>query len=105
VVFDAGYDLTRLAWLLRDVPVIVAGRLRSDRVYYLPCPPRLPGQVGRTGRHGPTIDLDQPASHPASTVSTVSDTTRYGQAAADAWVLTVIPNADDRGGRHRFGCR
>jgi hypothetical protein len=85
VVFDAGYDLTRLAWLLRDVPVIVAGRLRSDRVYYLPCPPRLPGQVGRTGRHGPTIDLDQPASHPASTVSTVSDTTRYGQAAADAW--------------------
>jgi hypothetical protein len=31
VVFDAGYDLTRLAWLLREVPVIVAGRVKSDR--------------------------------------------------------------------------
>ncbi len=31
VVFDSGYDLTRLAWLLRDLPVEVAGRLRSDR--------------------------------------------------------------------------
>ncbi len=30
-VFDSGYDLTRLAWLLRDLPVEVAGRLRSDR--------------------------------------------------------------------------
>ena len=24
-VFDAGYDLTRLAWLLRDLPVEIAG--------------------------------------------------------------------------------
>jgi hypothetical protein len=35
VVFDAGYDLTRLAWLLRDLPVEVLGLLRSDRVMYL----------------------------------------------------------------------
>ena len=40
VVFDAGYDLTRLAWLLRDLPVEVLGRLRSDRVMYFPAPPR-----------------------------------------------------------------
>jgi hypothetical protein len=43
VVFDAGYDLTRLAWLLRDLPVEVTGRLRSDRVMYFPAPPRRPG--------------------------------------------------------------
>ena len=36
VVFDAGYDLTRLAWLLADLPVEVLGRLRSDRVMYFP---------------------------------------------------------------------
>ena len=30
VIFDAGYDLTRLAWLLADLPVEVLGRLRSD---------------------------------------------------------------------------
>ena len=47
VVFDAGYDLTRLAWLLRDLPVEVPGRLRSDRVMYFPAPPRLPGTNGR----------------------------------------------------------
>ena len=40
VVFDAGYDLTRLAWLLRDLPAEVTGRLRSDRVMYFPAPPR-----------------------------------------------------------------
>jgi hypothetical protein len=85
VVFDAGYDIVRLAWLLADVPVIVVGRLRSDRVFRLPRPPRLPGQLGRPGRHGPAIDLDQPATHPAATVSTVTGTSRYGQAFADAW--------------------
>jgi hypothetical protein len=84
-VFDAGYDIVRLAWLLADVPVTVLGRLRSDRVFHLPCPPRRPGQVGRPGRHGPAIDLDEPATHPAASVSTVTDTSRYGNAFADAW--------------------
>jgi hypothetical protein len=85
VVFDAGYDIVRLAWLLADVPVTVLGRLNSNRVFHLPCPPRLPGQVGRPGRHGPVIDLDEPATHPAAAVSTVTDTSRYGKAFADAW--------------------
>ena len=43
VVFDAGYDVTRLAWLLADLPVELLGRLRSDRVMQLPAPPRQPG--------------------------------------------------------------
>jgi hypothetical protein len=85
VVFDAGYDIVRLAWLLRDVPVVVAGRLRSDRVFHLPAAPRMPGQVGRSRRHGPVIDLDQPDTHPAPAVSTVAEATRYGTAFADAW--------------------
>jgi hypothetical protein len=85
VVFDAGYDIVRLAWLLRDVPVTVLGRLRSDRVFHLPVPARACGQVGRPGRHGPAIDLDKPVGHPASAVSTVTETTRYGRAFADAW--------------------
>ena len=29
VVFDAGYDVTRLAYLLADLPVELLGRLRS----------------------------------------------------------------------------
>ena len=43
VVFDAGYDVTRLAYLLADLPAELLGRLRSDRVMQLPAPPRQPG--------------------------------------------------------------
>jgi hypothetical protein len=46
VVFDAGYDIVRLAWLLRDVPVVVAGRVKSDRVFHLPVPARVPESGG-----------------------------------------------------------
>lgn len=35
---DAGYDVTRLAWVLRDLPVELVGRVRSDRVMRLPKP-------------------------------------------------------------------
>jgi hypothetical protein len=51
-VFDSGYDLTRLARLLKDLPVEIMGRLRSDRVMCFPAPARLPGANGRPVRHG-----------------------------------------------------
>ena len=35
-MFDAGYDTARLAWLLRDLPVQLLGRLRSDQVLCQP---------------------------------------------------------------------
>lgn len=85
VIFDAGYDITRLAWLLRDLPVDVLGRLRSDRNFYLPAPARRSGQVGRPARHGPVVDLDDPATHPDPAVSTIAETSRYGTAFAAAW--------------------
>src|SRR5216684_3903531 len=47
IVADADYDITRLAFLLADLPVVLLGRLRSDRVLRLPAPPRLPGTHGR----------------------------------------------------------
>jgi hypothetical protein len=53
VVFDAGYDITRLAFLLAGVPVELVGRLRCDRVLYFPAPPaRRDGRPGRRPRHG-----------------------------------------------------
>src|SRR6266853_1399458 len=52
IVLDAGYDVTRLAWLLADLPVDLLGRLRSDRVMQLPAPPRQPGTLGRPRQHG-----------------------------------------------------
>jgi DDE superfamily endonuclease len=85
VVFDAGYDLTRLAWLLRDLPVEVPGRLRSDRVMYFPAPPRQPGTNGRPLRHGAALKLADPRTWPAPAVTTTTATTRYGTARAVAW--------------------
>ena len=84
VVFDAGYDVTRLAWLLADLPVELLGRLRSDRVLYFPAPPR-GGGAGRPVRHGPELKLAEPGTWPEPQVTTVTETTRYGTAVAQAW--------------------
>ena len=85
VIFDAGYDVTRLAWLLADLPAELLGRLRSDRVMQLPAPPRRPGTRGRGRKHGGELALADPATWPAPQVTTSTLTTRYGMAAAAAW--------------------
>ena len=84
VVFDAGYDVTRLAWLLADLPVSVLGRLRSDRVMQLPAPPRRPGTTGRPRKHGGELALSDPATWPGPQVATSTMTSRSGMATAAA---------------------
>jgi hypothetical protein len=85
VVFDAGYDVTRLAFLLADLPIDLLGRVRSDRVFRFPAPPRTPGTTGRPPKHGPEFALSEPATHPGPAVRTSTETTRYGTAVACAW--------------------
>src|SRR5207344_1393960 len=85
VIFDAGYDIPRLAYLLADLPAQVLGRLRSDRVMQLPAPPRQPGTRGRPGKHGGELALADPATWPAPHVTTTTLTSRYGTAVAAAW--------------------
>ncbi|MCE0765565.1 transposase [Pseudonocardia kujensis] len=46
IVADAGYDITRLAHVLADLPVELLGRLRSDRVLRGPRTRRAPEQRG-----------------------------------------------------------
>jgi hypothetical protein len=85
VIFDAGYDVTRLAYLLADLPAELLGRLRSDRVMQLPAPPRQPGTMGRPRKHGGEMALTDPATWPAPEITTRTVTSRYGMAAAAAW--------------------
>lgn len=85
IVMDCGYDLTRLAFVLADLPVIVTGRLRSDRVMLRPLPQRPAGAVGRPPRHGGVFGLNRPDSRPGPDHVTTTQTTRYGTAAASAW--------------------
>jgi hypothetical protein len=83
LVFDAGYDVTRLAFLLADLPVQVLDRLRSDRVLHLPAP--APGRTGRPARHGAEFRFADPTSWPEPEASTSTQTSRYGTAHASAW--------------------
>ena len=69
IVFDAGYDVTRLAFLLADLPVELLGRLRSDRVFSSPPPPRAPSTAGRPSKHGPEFALADPRPSPSPTRS------------------------------------
>ncbi|MER7408115.1 NF041680 family putative transposase [Streptomyces sp. NPDC000070] len=90
VVMDAGYDVMRLAWVLRDLPVELVGRLRSDRVLRRPAPSlkeyaQSYPQGGRPPRHGKEFSLARPASWPEPSVVTVNGTARYGKAEARAW--------------------
>jgi hypothetical protein len=85
VVTDAGYDITRLAFVLADLPVELVGRIRSDRVLRLPKPPRVPGTNERPPKHGPEIALDKPATWPEPQHTTSTETTRYGIAVAASW--------------------
>jgi hypothetical protein len=84
IVFDAGYDVTRLAYLLADLPVELLGRIRCDRVLHFPVPPQQ-GTVGRPAKHGPAFALADPATHPEPDTTTTSHTSRYGTAQACAW--------------------
>lgn len=86
VVMDAGYDPARLAWLLRDLPVRVLARLRSDRVLRRQPPPWVArAHGGRKPRHGGEFIFSDPASWHEPDVTTRTDTRLYGAAVARAW--------------------
>ena len=82
-VSDTGYDVTRLAWVLRDLPVELVGRVRSDRVMRLPKPPRMHGVNGRPPKHGPEFRFTKPETWPEPAITT--DTSNYGKAETQAW--------------------
>ncbi|WSF46796.1 transposase [Streptomyces sp. NBC_01356] len=56
IAVDAGYDVPGLAFVLKDLPVQVLGRMRSDRVLRRAVPPRGPGAQDRPPRHA-SVDL------------------------------------------------
>ncbi len=85
IVADAGYDIARLAFTLSDLPVQLLGRLRSNRVFRLPLPPRLQRTVGRPPRHGATFAFRRPETWPTPTHSSTISTSRYGTAEATSW--------------------
>ncbi|WP_221623215.1 transposase [Micromonospora globispora] len=83
VVLDAGYDVIRLTFLLREMRVRLLGRMRADRVFYAPVHGY--AGTGRPGRHGPAMKLDDPTTWPAPTQTAATVQERYGNVAVTAW--------------------
>jgi len=86
LVMDAGYDVTRLAYLLSDLPLELIGRLRSDRIMLRDAgEPRSTPKGGRPRKHGTAFTLAKPESWHEPDTATRTETTRYGNAEARAW--------------------
>jgi hypothetical protein len=85
VAMDAGYDVTRLAWLLADLPVVLVDRVRSDRVFYRAAPPRAPGRPGRGARHGPALRCAASATWDSPAVRGEGRAASHGPVAVTAW--------------------
>ncbi len=86
LVMDAGYDVTRLAHLLSDLPLELIGRLRSDRVMLRDAgEPRSTPRGGRPRKHGTAFTFAKPESWHEPDTTTRTETTRYGKAEARAW--------------------
>ncbi|MFB7380373.1 NF041680 family putative transposase [Kitasatospora purpeofusca] len=90
IVADAGYDVMRLAYLLRDLPVEILGRLRSDRVMRRPAPTRAEFAAanpagGRPPKHGAEFIFKDASTWGAPDAETKAETTRYGTAHAQSW--------------------
>ncbi|MGW7201851.1 NF041680 family putative transposase, partial [Streptomyces chryseus] len=86
IVMDAGYDVTYLSHRLRDLPVVLLGRLRSDRVMLRdPGPARSGPNGGRPRRHGGVLTFATPDTWHQPDGTTATDTTRYGKAETTAW--------------------
>ena len=97
VLMDAGYDVVRLAWLLDDLPVILVGRLRSNRVFHAPAGERRGPTKGRGPRHGSKFVLRDPGTYPAPVCASSIVLQRYGTVEVVAFER-LHPKIDSRGG-------
>jgi len=85
IAADAGYNATRLAFLLEDLPVIIVARVRADRVFWAPAPPRVPGKAGHPARHGPPVRCADPATQGSPPLEGRGRDARHGPLAVAAW--------------------
>jgi len=85
IAMDCGYNVTRLAWLLADLPVVLVARVRSDRVFYRDPAPRDRPRAGHPPRHGEPVKCADPATWPDPAVRQDGTRARHGPAVVTAW--------------------
>jgi hypothetical protein len=84
-VFDAGFDPVQLSVGLSDAHVQVVVRIRDDRKFFTPPPPRRPGQGGRPRRHGDRFSCADPGTWPAPDAIHTCQDEQYGRVDVRAW--------------------
>jgi hypothetical protein len=84
IAADAGYNASRLAHLLRDLPVVLAVRVRADRSWRRAPAPEPPGMPGRPRRHGPRLQCADPATWDGAR-ETRAASPRYGPLQVLSW--------------------
>ncbi len=98
-VFDAGYDPIAISRELADTRTQVLCRIRDDRVFHHPAPPR-PNRPADTGgrppRHGPRFKCSDPATWTEPSDRLVADDPRYGCVTVTAWT-DLHPRLSGRG--------
>lgn len=80
-----------------NLPVVLIGRLCSDRVFHAPATGRRGPTKGRPPRHGARLVLANGGTHSVPDLATVNDTARYGHAKAIAFTR-MHPRLASRGG-------
>jgi DDE superfamily endonuclease len=84
IAMDAGYNVTRLAYLLAGLPVVLIARVRSDRVFWRAPGPKARGLSGRHARHGAPVRCADPAAQDGAVVEQQGQA-RVGPVRAAAW--------------------
>jgi hypothetical protein len=104
IAADAGYNGSRLAWLLRDLPVVLIVRVRGNRCFYRAPVPRVPGQGGRPGGHGPPVRCADPGTWdiPPPQVTGEAESWRYGPLQVMAWQRVHQKLEHRSGGWHDY---
>jgi len=83
--FDAGFDPVQLTVGLSDLEVQVVVRIREDRKFFTPPPPRRPGQGGRPRRHGDRFSCAEAATWPPPQAVHTCQDEQYGHVNVQAW--------------------
>ena len=85
IVMDAGYDVTRLAWLLADLPVVLCARLRKGRVFHAPAPPKRAGKAGAPPRHGTGVKCAPGTGSGGAALTAGAASRGHGPVQVTAW--------------------
>jgi hypothetical protein len=84
-VFDGGYDPVQLSVEVGSTRAQLLTRVKSNRIFHLAPPPRLPGTPGAPRRHGAKFRCQDEATWPEPDQVLLTSDPQYGTISVAAW--------------------